>query len=115
MSDLAIYRDRFFVPATGVVSIVIEVPTDKEEAKKYATLAGFVCVTCSEPLKWIEARKIMECPTCGYELTAREGISLCDFYFAEIDKLSTLLGKQRQKKRGLIWRFLRWFGGAKNR
>lgn len=105
MADLAIYRERFMVSARGSVEIrVAALPDDA------SVCAAFCCATCDELMAWNSDRRIFECPSCGYELTALEARSLCDWHVEQVEALSVLVGK----KRGLLWRLLRWFGVGKS-
>lgn len=109
MADLAKYREKFLIPQIGTVEIRIAVPENVNSRVSFYTLAGFDCSTCCKSMVWNKERRIMECEECGYEMTASEGIILCDAYIHNIEKLSKLLGK----KRGWLWRFLRWLGVKK--
>ena len=104
MADLAIYRERFVVSAIESVEVRVLV-----HAEGASVCAAFYCATCGEMMPWREDRKIMECPVCGYELTALEARKLCDWHIEQVEALASLVGK----KRGFIWRLFHWFGAGK--
>lgn len=105
MADLAIYRERFIVSARETVEI--RVVSSAEDAN---VCASFYCATCGDELRWCQDRKIFECPSCGYELTATEASRLCNWHIEQVRALASLVGR----KRGLLWRLLRWLRVVKN-
>lgn len=103
MADLAIYRERFAIQAREAVEIRA-IPAEEGGVR-----AAFYCLPCEIGLLWVPERRLLECPSCGYELTALEAQRLCEWHIDEVEQLATLVGK----KRGFLWRLSRLFVGRK--
>jgi len=107
MAYLASSRNKFTVPADGIVEIRVELTGDQSPAPR----VWLQCIPCGDEFQENSDRHLFECPECGYEMTFPEAELLA------AKNVSALRGRFRLPaevtKRGLLWRFLDLFAGRK--
>lgn len=114
--NLVRQRERYFADPSTSVSVRVEprstVYRGVSSPDDVMTLtAWFECMTCGEELGHVPMRRIYDCPGCGYELSEREAVALCEMYRHCIQQLSIAAGEIVKMKRGFfLWRWLKLLG-----
>lgn len=107
MAYLASSRNKFTVPADGVVEIRVEMIGDLSPCPR----VWLQCVPCGDELQENADRHLFECPECGYEMTFPEAERLAA---GAIDAIRGRFNIQAYvPRRGFLWRFLGFFGSKK--
>lgn len=107
MAYLASSRNKLTVPADGAVEIRVEMVGDSSPGPR----VWLQCVPCGDELHENSDRNLLECPECGYEMTFPEAERLA------VGAVDAIRGRfnipVHVQKRGLLWRFLGFFGSKK--
>ena len=104
MAYLEEKRKELTVPAAGALEIRVDFhPLPGEEA---AGAVWIQCLSCDREVAPIPERQLFECPECGYNTTRAEIVELAQ---RQIERIETVLGVPRRRKKGLLWRFIGLF------
>ena len=107
MAYLVSNRSNFTIPADGTVDIRIELVGDT----KYDANVWLQCIPCGDEREERKDKSMLECPSCGYEITLRETDLLATKH---VDALRDRFNIQEKKPtRGFLWRFTNWYVSRK--
>lgn len=106
MAYLAEHRNRFKVPANGVVEIRADF--DGGEPALYLQ-----CAPCGDEMGTDADRSLFECGSCGYTMTREEANGLATEYVRALSSVFDV--KQQEEKRGIRWLLVTLFGSKRKR
>jgi predicted RNA-binding Zn-ribbon protein involved in translation (DUF1610 family) len=107
MAYLASNREKFTVPADGVVDVRVELVGDLSPKAR----VWLQCIPCGDELQENKERSLLECPECGYEMTSGEAEALARKHVDALRERFNL--RDIKSKKGILWRFTSWFVNRK--
>lgn len=113
MAYLAETRSKMKLPTTGCVEIRVD-------ASSPDTMFGsgiyMQCMPCGDELIDNAERSLFECEACGYTVTGDEANALATEYVRALSSVFVVeVEKEKEEKRGFLWRFLTLFGSKRKR
>ncbi len=85
-------RHKIMIPAIDSVEVVIGSRDPALGIVGATVRASFVCMSCDAVCEWEDT--LFQCVSCGFEISPREALEICEVHIIELNKLARLAGKK---------------------